>query len=148
MSSTYTAPIVHADKALAATWPLTLILHPVFNRRGERLHGRFVATLDGRQLYLQQPLLDAARVLINGGIDPATPIATRHTGADFDAMTSTVGAAAKWTVKENEIQSPHFVRWEAFPASRVRPSLRQNERPVRARVIDAERIHDADGSAA
>ena len=55
-----------------------------------------------------------------GGVDPATPIATRHAGAGFDAMTSTVGAAAKWTVRENEIQSPTFVRWEAFPASRVR----------------------------
>ena len=49
------------------------------------------------------------------GVDPATPIATRHAGAGFDAMTSTVGAAAKWTVRENETQSPHFVRWEAFP---------------------------------
>ena len=128
---------------------LRVILRPAFNHRGERLHGRFVATLDGRQLCSsRQPLLDAARVLITEGIDPTTPIATRHAGADFDAMTSTVGAAAKWTVKENEIQSPHFVRWEAFPASRVRPSLRQNERPVRARVIDAERLHDADGSAA
>ena len=63
-------------------------------------------------------------------------------------MTSTVGAAAKWTVRENEIQSPHFVRWEAFPASRVRPSMRQNERPVPDPLIDAERIHDADGGAA
>ena len=102
---------------------LRVILRPAFNRHGARLHGKFVVTLDGRQLCIsRQPLLDAARVLINEGIDPTTPIATRHAGADFDAMTSTVGTAAKWTVKENEIQSPHFVRWEAFPASRVRPS--------------------------
>ena len=128
---------------------LRVILRPAFNRRGERLHGRFVATLDGRQLCIsRQPLLDAARVLIKEGIDPATPITTRHAGAGFDAMTSIVGAAARGTVRENEIQSPHFVRWEAFPASRVRPSLRQNERPVHGPVIDAERIHDADGSAA
>ena len=128
---------------------LRVILHPAFNRHGARLHGKFVVTLDGRQLCIsRQPLLDAARVLINEGVDPATPIATRHAGAGFDAMTSTVGAAAKWTVKENEIQSPHFVRWEAFPASRVRPSMRQNERPVPDPVLDAERIHDADGGAA
>jgi hypothetical protein len=150
MSSTYTAPAVHADiKALAATWPPTLILRPAFNRHGARLHGKFVVTLDGRQLCISsQPLLDAARVLINEGVDPATPIATRHSGAGFDAMTSIVGAAAKWTVRENETQSPHFVRWDAFPASRVRPSLRQNERPARGPVLDAERIHDADGGAA
>ena len=82
---------------------LRVILRPAFNRRGERLHGRFVATLDGRQLCIsRQPLLDAARGLIDEGIDPATPIAIRHTGAGFDALTSAVGAAAKWTVRENE----------------------------------------------
>ena len=150
MSSTYTAPVVHTDiKALAATWPLTLILRPAFNRHGARLHGKFVVTLDGRQLCIsRQPLLDAARILLTEGVSPETPIATRHAGAGFDAMTSTVGAAAKWTVKENEIQSPHFVRWEAFPTSRVRPFLRQNERPIPDPVSDAERIHDADGGAA
>ena len=124
---------------------LRVILRPTLNRHGARLHGKFVVTLDDRQICIsRQPLLDAARILIKEGIDPATPIATRHAGAGFDAMTSTVGAAAKWTVKENEIQSPHFVRWEAFPASRVRPSLRQNERPVPDPVPDADRVHDAD----
>ena len=131
---------------LAAIWPPTFILRPAFNRHGARLHGKFLVTLDGRQLCIsRQPLLDAARVLLADGVDPETSIATRHAGAGFDAMTSTVGAAAKWTVKENEIQSPHFVRWEAFPASRVRPSLRPNERPAPGPVLDAERIHDADG---
>ena len=49
----------------AATWPPTFILRPAFNRHGARLHGRFVVTLDGRQLCIsRQPLLDAARVLI------------------------------------------------------------------------------------
>ena len=150
MSPTYTAPVVHADiKAFAATWPPTFILRPAFNRHGARLHGKFVVTLDGRQFCIsRRPLLDAARILIKERVDPETPIATRHAGADFDAMTSTVGAAAKWTVKENEIQSPHFVRWEAFPASRIRPSLRQNERPVHDPLPDAERFHDADGGAA
>jgi len=79
---------------------LRVILRPAFNRHGARLHGRFVVTLDGRQLCIsRQPLLDAARVLIKEGVDPATPIATRHAGAGFDAMTSIVGTAAKWTVR-------------------------------------------------
>jgi hypothetical protein len=126
-----------------------LILRPAFNRHGARLHCKFVVTLDGRQLCIsRQPLLDAARILLTEGVSPETPIATRHAGAGSDAMTSTVGAAAKWTVRENETQSPHFVRWEAFPASRVRLSMRQNERPVPDPVSDAERIHDADGGAA
>ena len=125
---------------------LRVILRPAFNRHGARLHGKFVVTLDGRQLCIsRQPLLDAARVLLADVVDPETSIATRHAGAGFDAMTSTVGAAAKWTVRENETQSPHFVRWEAFPASRVRLSMRFGERPVHNPVPDAERIHDADG---
>ena len=63
---------------------LRVILRPAFNRHGARLHGKFVVTLDGRQLCIsRQPLLDAARVLINEGIDPTTPIATRHAGAGF-----------------------------------------------------------------
>jgi hypothetical protein len=127
---------------------LRVILCLTFNRHGERLHGKFVVTLDGRKLCIfRQPLLDA-RVLITEGVPPETPIATRHAGADFDAMTSTVETAAKWTVKENEIQSPHFVHWEAFPASQVQLSMRQNERPVHDAVLDAERIHDANGGAA
>ena len=95
----------------------TLTLFPAFNRHGERLHGKFVAALDGRQLCVsRQPLLDAARVLLAEGVDPETPIATRHAGAGFDAMASTVGAAARWTVREDETTSPTFVRWKPFPA--------------------------------
>ena len=124
---------------------LRVILRPAFNRRGERLHGRFVATLDGRQLCIsRQPLLDAARVLIKEGIDPATPIATWHAGAGFDAMTSTVGTAAKWTVREDNTVSPTFVRWKAFSRDDVQSPMRFGERPVPDPLFDAERIHDAD----
>ena len=125
---------------------LRVILRPAFNRHGARQHGKFVATLDGRQICIsRQPLLDAARILISEGVDPATPIATRHTGSDFDAMTSIVGATAKWTARENETQSLHFVRWKAFPAVRVRAPMRFDEQPVPDPLIDAERFHDADG---
>ena len=53
---------------------LRVTLRPAFDRHGARLHGKFVVTLDGRQLCIsRQPLLDAARVLIKKGVDPATP---------------------------------------------------------------------------
>jgi hypothetical protein len=124
---------------------LRVILRPAFNRHGARLHGRFAATLDGRQFCIsRQPLLDAARVLINEGIDPATPIATRHAGVGFDAMTATVGTAAKWTVREDSTVSPTFVRWKAFSRDDVQSPMRFGERQVRDAVFDAERIHDAD----
>jgi hypothetical protein len=110
---------------------LRVILRPAFNCRRERLHRRFVATLDGRQLCIsRQPLLDAARVLINEGINPATPIATRHAGAGFDATTSTVGTAAKWTVRENDKAGPALVRWKAFSRDNVQSPMRLNARPV------------------
>src|SRR5215216_12391 len=57
------------------------------------------------------------------------PIATRHAGADFDAMTSTVSAAAKWTIRENETQSRASVRREAFPGHRVQPLVAFFRRP-------------------
>ena len=64
---------------LTAIWPLTFILRPAFNGHGARLHGKFVVTLDGRQICIsREPLLDAARVLVAEGVDPETPIATRQ----------------------------------------------------------------------
>jgi hypothetical protein len=104
---------------------IRLILHPTFGSRGERLHGKFIASRDGRQLCVsRQPLLDAPRGLLAEGVDPKMPIVTRHAGADFDAMVSTVGEAAKWTVRENETTSP------AFAGHRGQPPMRQNGRPV------------------
>jgi hypothetical protein len=127
------------------TATLRIILHPVFDRHGVRLHGKFVVMLDGRRLCVsRQPLLEAARVLIREGIDPTTPIATRHTGADFDAMTSTVGAAAKWTVEEGNTVSPTLRRWRPFSCRDVLSPVRFDERSVPDPLFDAERIHDAD----
>jgi hypothetical protein len=120
---------------------LRVILHPAFNCHGARLHGKFVVTLDGRQLCIsRQPLLDAARVLLTEGVDPATEIVTRHIGAAFDAMRSTVGAAAKWTVREDDKVGPIFVRWKAFSRDDVETPVRSNRDPVPDPLIDAERI--------
>ena len=101
-----------------ATWPPTFILRPAINRHGARLHGKFVVTLDGQQLCIsRQPLSTPPAFCSPTASIPRTPIATRHAGSDFDAMTSTVGTAARWTVREDSTVSPTFVRWEAFPAS-------------------------------
>ena len=51
------------------------------HRRGERICGQFVASLDGRRLCVShEPLLASARVLLAEGVDPETRIAIRHTG--------------------------------------------------------------------
>ena len=59
-------------------------------------------------------------------------------------MTSTVGTAAKWTVREDNTVSPTFVRWKAFSRDDVQSPMRFGERPVPDPLFDAERIHDAD----
>ena len=69
-----------------------------FDRHGNRLRGRFVAMLGDQELCISSsPFQAAASVLINAGYDPALPIAGRPVEANFDTMTSTIGAAAKWT---------------------------------------------------
>ena len=97
------------------THPLLIVIEETSQRRG-----KFSAhLLDGRKLLSssRQPLLDAARVLLAEGIPPETPIAMQHKGSATIAMTSTVGEAAKLTVKE-EPNGPKFRKWEPFPAVR------------------------------
>ena len=65
--------------------PLTIHVSSAFDGQGVRRHGLFFADLYGRQLCIfRRPLLAAPRVLLAEGVDPETPIATRHAGADFD----------------------------------------------------------------
>jgi len=64
---------------------------------------QLVAILDSRQFCASHaPPFAASLILIVEGGPTETPIATRHAGTDFDAMTSTVGAAAKWTIRETK----------------------------------------------
>jgi hypothetical protein len=65
--------------------------------------GRYRARLDSRVLVRAShtPLLAAARVLLDEGVDPSAPLVMRHAGRDYDALTSTVGTAAKLTVRES-----------------------------------------------
>ena len=127
--------------------PLTINVSPAFDGQGVRRHGLFFADLDGRQLCIsRQPLLDASRVLLAEGIDPETPIVTRHAGADFDAMMSTVGAAAGMTVSEGNTRSATFVPYKAFRRADIEPSLRFDERPAPDTGQGVERISDGRAS--
>lgn len=101
-----------------------IILHLAYGLNGDRLHGKFIAMLDGRQLCIsREPLFAASRILLAEGMDPGTTIVTRHAASDWhsgeiDAMISTIGEAAKWTVREDEKTSPTLVRWRPFPDTR------------------------------
>jgi hypothetical protein len=76
--------------------------------------GRFAARLDGRELCAStKPFLDAARVLMAEGVDPATVLQMRHADSATVAMRSTVGTAAGLTVLEGDL-GPRFAQWRAF----------------------------------
>jgi hypothetical protein len=75
--------------------------------------GRFEARLaDGKLLCAstRQPLLDGARELLKHGIDPKAQIVMRHYNSTVDALRSTIGVAAKLTVKEEP--NVRFGKWE------------------------------------
>ena len=121
---------------------LHIILSPVYVN-GKRLHGRFVATLAGRQLCTsREPLLAASRVLLAEGVAPESPIATRHAGADFDAMMSTVGAAAGLTVSEGNTRSATFAPYKAFSRADVEARARFDEQPAPDTGQGVERTSD------
>jgi hypothetical protein len=101
--------------------PIIIVIAPVGR-------GRFRASHGGRLLVESSntPFLDAARVLAGEGVDPATRIVMRHEGKDCDALTSTVGAAAKLTVKESTRDGkPRFGDWHPYggPGAPVAPPM-------------------------
>jgi hypothetical protein len=122
-----------------------IIISPA-HRRGQRICGQFVASLDGRRLCISsEPLLAGARVLLAEGADPETRIAIRHTGTDSDALISTDGVAAALTVLEGNKAGPILVRWRAFSHDAVEAPMRQKRPPAPDPAPDTERIHDAEG---
>jgi hypothetical protein len=74
-----------------------------------RAGGLLQALLQGEVLCTaDEPFLQAARILLERGTDPATPIAMRWEGSDSDSLTSTVGYAAKLEVGTNSTGRPVF----------------------------------------
>lgn len=63
----------------------------------------------------RQPLLDAARELLAVGYPPETVLTTRHQGSDIVAQRSTVGEAAKWTIKERDRGGLRRELWQPHP---------------------------------
>jgi hypothetical protein len=49
----------------------------------------------------------------------------RHLGDSTDALTATIGAAARLTVEEGD-REPRFRPWKPFQAGAVKPPMRPN----------------------
>jgi hypothetical protein len=95
----------------------------------------FDAELDGRVLVRRSaaPFCDAARLLLAEGVDPATKLVMRHSGSEIDALRSTIGAAAKLTVSDDNSGKPRFRSyrpWSGPVAVPGSPPMRQIEEPV------------------
>jgi len=95
-----------------------------YSSRGQLFDG----AIDDRAIVKRsaQPLSDACRVLIGEGIDPATRVVMRHSGAEADALRSTVGAAAKLSVTEGD-RIPRLVPWVPSSLSLGKPPMRRNK---------------------
>ena len=116
---------------------LTIIVSPAGR-------GNFVAHLDGRQLCnaTRSPFLTAARQLLSEGEDPDIKISMRHAGSDTDCLTSTIGVAAKLSVKKDRGRL-QFVPWEPFPR-RVKATASEKAEGVPEVALDAEEsLYDA-----
>jgi hypothetical protein len=77
------------------------------------------------------PLFDAARTLLAEGVDPATPVAMRHAGADHDALRTTVRTAARLTVADSNQGKPVFKPYRPYngPSGRsVEPPTQEDDR--------------------
>ena len=116
--STVAVP-VSADRPPHQT--VVIVVSPATNADGQRAYSKrgqpFNASIDGRIIVTASPtpFLDAARVLAAKGVDPAAIIVMRHQGANYDALRSTVGAAAKLRIKETNTGRPKFawfVPWD------------------------------------
>jgi hypothetical protein len=77
--------------------------------------GRYHARLGHRHLCTSRtPFTDAARVLVNEGITPSTPLQMSREGRDAVDLSATVGAAARLTVLENERRGPVYIAHRPF----------------------------------
>jgi hypothetical protein len=64
----------------------------------------------------RQPFLQATRVLIALGHDPATTLAMRHNDSKVESLRARLGVAASLSVDEHN--GTRFVSWKPFPAEK------------------------------
>jgi hypothetical protein len=83
-------------------------------------------TSDGGNFRSRQPLLDSARYWIRASADPAATIITAWSSGNGEwVLRSTVGHAAKLTVRDNCRGTPTFQEYEPWPQgslNRVAPA--------------------------
>ena len=91
---------------------IEMTMHPL----GLLQPGRYRVTIDGRVLVedTSEPLFAGARALQAEGVAAAERLCTRHAGSPHVSLTSTVGVAAKLTVREDRRRGPKIVPYEPY----------------------------------
>lgn len=105
----------------AGTRVRTIIVNQAPRKRG-RFDPRYEARLLGESEPIavsETPFLDAARALLARGEDPQTVIVMQRASSDVECLRSTIGAAAKLTVREDSSRRPMFVAYEPFSSAGI-----------------------------
>jgi hypothetical protein len=137
---------------LSAT-TMVVVVSPSLNADGRKAYSTrgqlFDGAVDGRRIVKRSttPFCEAARVLLAEGIKPDTAFVMRHDGNAYDAMRSTVGAAAKLTATDDRLGKPIFAKWKPRPdversSSGERP-MRHTEPAATLVPSGPEPIHEA-----
>jgi hypothetical protein len=89
-----------------------------------RRPGHYNAGLEDGSVIVQasrQPFLDAARALINHGVDPSIILEMWHQGAAHHSLRAQLAHAAKMAVEERNVggKPPRFVRYRPFNRAAV-----------------------------
>lgn len=101
--------------------PVVIVVSPSRNPDGHKAYSNrgqlFDGAVDGRVIVTRttQPFVDGCRTLATEGLDPTTPVVMRHHGQNYDALLSTIGAAAGMSVSDDNLGKPIFRRWQPRP---------------------------------
>jgi hypothetical protein len=92
--------------------------------------GYYDAVVNGEMLVRSSrtPFCDAARVLLERGVDGNSWLVMRHAGSEIDSLRGKVGVAAKLTVKEPDRGRAHFARYVPRLSSPVAPYVAKNQK--------------------
>jgi hypothetical protein len=97
-------------------------------RKPDQEPGYYEAEFEGRPLCTStQPFLDGARKLLEMGYPPESEVVMQHRGAAEWSLKSTVGFAAKLTIRENANIGPDFRPWKPRNFVSLTPPIDFNE---------------------
>jgi hypothetical protein len=99
-----------------------------YSTRGQLFDGK----VDGHSVVKRSttPFCDAARALIDEGADPAARFVMRHENSSYDALRSTVDAAAGLTAVDDNGGKPVFRKWAPYDREEtipVPPPMRERD---------------------